>query len=414
MVHSRRSPIADHACAGGKQVQRRIRLVNQRVPSSSSHSLFERRQHAFRPDARVRPTSNRGRLSGGFSRERHCHRFVILFPWLGHHASIFLRPFAPPALPGFVTTMGALPPGRSALRILIRDNEHRPLHRSGLLVSCIETSDRSASIHRLPSSGLGFAFPPRLTARSADRIPCLGPERHLGFTYGVQARHDNGPNRVRHPTDRQFTSSCSPRPLARTQLLSVTKFKPNLDKDLHLADSIHLQLHTPPSLSRSVNKTEWLKTRNEKSYSAARPPEAAGVGTQWGVVRRYVGVALQSASPTEGSSVGWQLRTSFVAASAFRVLRVCRGSDLRAAKRRGPGKKSRVKAMSQMTPEKFFKSLSEREFGPNPKRFSNFRDVPRDEDNIYRGTLCSVNNLGTVGSGQWIVSSGKRCGIRDE
>ena len=127
MVHSRRSPVADHAFAGGKQVQRRVHLVNQRVPSSSSHSLFECRQHAVRPDARVRPVSDRGRLSGGCSRERHCHRFVVLFPWFGHYASIFLHPFAPPALPGFLATMGALTPGRPALRILIRDNEHRPV-----------------------------------------------------------------------------------------------------------------------------------------------------------------------------------------------------------------------------------------------------------------------------------------------
>lgn len=33
---------------------------------------------------------------------------------------------------------------------------------------------------------------------------------------------------VRHPTDHQSTFSCSPPPLARTQLLSVTAFRPNL------------------------------------------------------------------------------------------------------------------------------------------------------------------------------------------
>src|SRR5208337_1643783 len=86
------------------------------VPFPSSHSLLERRQHAFRPDARVRPVVDRRRLSGGGSRERHFRRFDILFPWFGHYASIFLHPFAPPALPGFLATMGALTPGRSALR----------------------------------------------------------------------------------------------------------------------------------------------------------------------------------------------------------------------------------------------------------------------------------------------------------
>jgi len=153
MVHSRCPLVAEHAGAGGKQVQRRIHLVNQRVPSSSSHSLFECRQHAIRPDARVRPPSDRGRLSGGCSRERHCHRFVISFPWLGHHASIFLHPFAPPALPGFLATMGALTPERSVLRILIRDNERRPYAAQ---VSLLHVSNRPiipspTTVSRLPN-----------------------------------------------------------------------------------------------------------------------------------------------------------------------------------------------------------------------------------------------------------------------
>jgi len=102
------------------------------MPFSSSHSLFECCQHAICPYARVRPVAHRRRLSGGGSRERHCHRFVISLSWFGPHASIFLHPFAPPALLGFVATMGALTPGRSALRILIRDNELRPCIRPGL------------------------------------------------------------------------------------------------------------------------------------------------------------------------------------------------------------------------------------------------------------------------------------------
>jgi len=73
--------------------------------------------------------------------------------------------------------------------------------------------------------------------------PLLGTRASLGFAFPLQARHDNRPNRVRQPTDRRFTSSCSPPPLARTQLLSVTEFRPNPDKDLHLADPIHSQTH---------------------------------------------------------------------------------------------------------------------------------------------------------------------------
>ena len=47
-------------------------------------------------------------------RPRHCVRFGFL-AW-GHGPSIFLRPLARPALPGFTATMGALTPEQAALR----------------------------------------------------------------------------------------------------------------------------------------------------------------------------------------------------------------------------------------------------------------------------------------------------------
>ena len=58
---------------------------------------------------------------------------------------------------------------------------------------------------------------------------------------------NGGPNRVRHPTDRSFTSWCSPPPLARTQFHSVTAARPATDRDFHPAGSIHLQSHSPPA-----------------------------------------------------------------------------------------------------------------------------------------------------------------------
>src|SRR5207253_10769830 len=73
--------------------------------------------------------------------------------------------------------------------------------------------------------------------------PFQGPMRHWGFAFSQQARHDDWPNRVRHPTDESFTSRCSPPRLLATQLRSVTRFRPNLDEDLHLADNGHLQAH---------------------------------------------------------------------------------------------------------------------------------------------------------------------------
>jgi len=101
------------------------------------------------------------------------------------------------------------------------------LCRSGLLVSCIEPSHRSTSNHLLPSPDLGLVFSPEPTARSADRIP-RETMASVGLRLELQVGHDNRPNRVRHPADQWFTFSCSPPPLTRTQLLSVSTFRPNL------------------------------------------------------------------------------------------------------------------------------------------------------------------------------------------
>jgi hypothetical protein len=148
--------------------------------SSSSHSLFECRQHAVGPDRRVRPLAYRGGLSGRDSRERHCYRLVVPLPWFGHLASISLRPFAPPALTGFFATMDALTPERPALRILIRDNEHRPVpFRSPCFTHQIFPPFRLQP--PVVASGTWFGFGSEPTAQSADCIPSSGPERRLGF-----------------------------------------------------------------------------------------------------------------------------------------------------------------------------------------------------------------------------------------
>ena len=91
--------------------------------------------------------------------------------------------------------------------------------------------------------GPWFGFNPERTARSADRIP-IETIASFGLHHPLEVGHDNRPNRVRHPADQSFTSNCSPPPLARTQLLLVTKLKPNFDKDFHLADSVHTQAHS--------------------------------------------------------------------------------------------------------------------------------------------------------------------------
>src|SRR6266478_2457053 len=54
---------------------------------------------------------------------------------LGHHVSTSLHPFAPPALLGFFATMGALTPGRPALRFP-KEHEHRLWRHPGIPAFC--------------------------------------------------------------------------------------------------------------------------------------------------------------------------------------------------------------------------------------------------------------------------------------
>jgi hypothetical protein len=114
---------------------------------------------------------------------------------------------------------------------------------AGLIASWVESSDRSVSNHpsslRMPdllfaselTVGIGrLAVPP--TWQGSAR-------RHLGFAVTQQARRDDRPNRVRHPTDRSFASWCSPPSLAGTQFLSATEPKSGSDRDFHPAGSTH-------------------------------------------------------------------------------------------------------------------------------------------------------------------------------
>ena len=66
---------------------------------------------------------------------------------------------------------------------------------------------------RLQPRGLpGHRFPPR------QRV-----QRFSDFAMNEQARRSSPPNRVRHPTDRQFASGCSPPRFTATQLPSATE-----------------------------------------------------------------------------------------------------------------------------------------------------------------------------------------------
>jgi hypothetical protein len=155
-----------------------------RIRASSTHSMCECRQHAVCPHEPVRPLGNRWGLSGGGSREGHCRRSLVRS--FGHSASTFLRPFAPPALPGFLATMDALTPAHGpclegastsslpgqttpcpglassgVVRLAPPWTSRRDAFSwSGLPVSFVAPSVHSASNHPLPSRCVVWGFPP--------------------------------------------------------------------------------------------------------------------------------------------------------------------------------------------------------------------------------------------------------------
>ena len=107
----------------------------------------------------------------------------------GHRESISLHPFAPPALPGFNATTGALTPERPALRL--REHEHRLCYRSGLPVSWNQPSHHSVSNHLSLPRGFRSGFSPRLTARGV----CLAPVSTGSWRLGLRLELAGSPQR---------------------------------------------------------------------------------------------------------------------------------------------------------------------------------------------------------------------------
>jgi hypothetical protein len=91
------------------------------------------------------------------------------------------------------------------------------------------------SPHLLRHTFLSFRLQPRRLP--GHRLPPRQRvQRVSDFAMNEQARRSSPPNRVRHPTDRQFTSGCSPPRLATTQLPSASEFVAFSDTDFHRAD----------------------------------------------------------------------------------------------------------------------------------------------------------------------------------
>ena len=147
-----------------------------------SDSVVQSRQHAPCPHARFGPRPAGADLSVGSSlrsprRPRHYVRFGFLA--CGHGPSIFLRPLARPALPGFTATMGALTPEQAALRRPMplakrrrSTHEHRLEICSGLPALRDRPSEHSIPNH-LTAPAVAFTHNP--SARQAFwASPCSG------------------------------------------------------------------------------------------------------------------------------------------------------------------------------------------------------------------------------------------------
>ena len=163
-----------------------------------------------------------------------------MFRRVGHRVSTFLHPFAPPALPGFLATMGALTPARrrdaSARGAPLPEGSTSAsfllLRRAGLLAS------RIPSLWSLPSPTTSLppitAFPPILSVMG---FPLA---RAWASPFDRRLASQHGRIEFAFATDDSIASRCSPPHLAVTQLRSVTSLIGSAEEDLHLLGQIAL------------------------------------------------------------------------------------------------------------------------------------------------------------------------------
>jgi len=127
---------------------------------------------------------------------------------------------------------------------------------AGLIASWTEPSDRSVSKHPPSSRSLGLHSTNGRAAESgfleADPPTEQGNAGVLWLRHWTVGSPRRKTESSSSPTDRSFTSWCSPPPLTRTQFRSVTTARPAADRDSHPADSIHSQSHRPRPYGRSA------------------------------------------------------------------------------------------------------------------------------------------------------------------
>lgn len=150
-----------------KVLVRPAHMVDQAEPNSSFHPVLQGLQHALCPHRAFYPIpSLRAGVSCLPSPYGHCRRSVFIR--CGLHASTFLHPFAPGALPPFPAPMDALTPARPVLRLTVQ-NERRPYDGQVSLVDMTLPSMHSVTKH-LTCPITAFRCPPSVMGSQAQRL----------------------------------------------------------------------------------------------------------------------------------------------------------------------------------------------------------------------------------------------------
>ncbi len=101
-------------------------------------------------------------------------------------------------------------PALAALRYYDGSDSCCPSPRAAGLPACLATPSWHSASNHVVCSGIALHATNQRTGRVSD------------FALREEARRHTPPNRVRHPADCQFASSCSPPRLTATQLPSAT------------------------------------------------------------------------------------------------------------------------------------------------------------------------------------------------
>ena len=165
---------------------------------------------------------------------RYEHSSRGFFRRLELHVSTSLHPFAPPELPGFNATMGALTPARR-LFVSLSGTMNSAWTRTGLSASCVWPSDHSASNHPVGPVIALTHYPSASRAsgslRSGLRLNPGGSPRDKAESSSLALRTGRSPPVAPHPASR------------RRSYVQLQAGECVPEKDFHLSDQTRTQTH---------------------------------------------------------------------------------------------------------------------------------------------------------------------------